>query len=76
MATDTVPVLLSDLEVIRSILQTNEARSEAWDLFVGYPRLGNRLQYSPLTKATGEMVQKVDAYIHGAEEEDDDTPEV
>lgn len=76
MATDTVSVLVSDLEDIRSLLLTSEARGEAWDLFISYARLGNRLQYSPLTKALGEKAQTVEAYIQAAqEEEEDDAPE-
>lgn len=70
---DEVSVLVSDLEDIRSILLTDEARSEAWDLFVGYPRMTGKLQYSPLTKALGAMAAKVDAYLKEAE--DDDSPE-
>lgn len=74
--TDDIPVLIMDLEVIRSALNVAHMQSMSQDLSDQYRKLSNRQQYSAMTKALEGSLAKVDAYLEAAykepEEEDDE----
>lgn len=73
--TDDIPVLIMDLEVIRSALNVAHMQSMSQDLSDQYRKLSNRQQYSAMTKALEGSLDKVDAYLAAYEaqqEEDDD----
>lgn len=73
--TDDIPVLVMDLEVIRSALNVAHMQSMSQDLSDQYRKLSNRQQYSAMTKALEGSLAKIDAYLAAYEEsqeEDDD----
>lgn len=67
-----VPVLLSDLELIRGLLNTLYNQHHAQDIVDQYRRLDNRNRRSPLTNAIAEGLTKVEGYVENAQQEDDD----
>lgn len=62
-------MLLSDLELLRGLLTTLYNQHEAQDLVDNYRKLDNRLRLSALTRAIGDSLAKVEAYIEQAEDE-------
>ena len=61
--TDDIPVLVMDLEVIRSALNVAHMQSMSQDLSDQYRKLSNRQQYSAMTKALEGSLAKIDAYL-------------
>lgn len=70
---DEVPVLLSDLENLRTLLTSAHGQSQASDIFESYRKLSNRFQWSAMTKTLEAEIAKVEAYIASAEEDEDES---
>lgn len=64
-----VGIPLSDLELVRSTLNSAYYQNTALDLCEGYRRLHQSPQSSPLTKALQNALTTIVAYIEMAEED-------
>lgn len=67
-----VPVLLTDLELLRATLNSALNQNVVLDLAEQYRKLSNRPQSSPMTKAIQGSIEKVEAYINSIEEDEDE----
>lgn len=67
-----VPVLLTDLELLRGLLATLYNQHEAQDLVDQYRKLDNRARMSPLTRAIADGLGKVESYIDAAAQQEAD----
>ena len=65
------PVLISDLEVVRSALNAAYMQSSAQDLSDQYRKLSSRVQYSAMTKALEGALSKVEAYLNATVVDDE-----
>lgn len=72
---DETPVLLTDLVLMRDVLNTLYNAHSAQDLVDQYRKLDNRNRRSPLTNAIDGVLSKVEAYIKAATEEEEATPD-
>lgn len=73
--TDDIPVLVMDLEIIRSALNVAHMQSMSQDLSDQYRKLSNRQQYSAMTKALEGSLAKVDAYLSQLDEDENEDDE-
>lgn len=65
-----VPVLVSDLENLKTLLDSVYGQSQASDIVDSYRKLNNRFQWSAMTRALEAEIARIEAYIASADEGD------